>query len=249
MPGAFETTQALLSLFYQAWGFAGLETPDASHQHECMTESSEPNIESSRPADIVDLGRRIPSLKLDLKYALTDNFTGIAVSGYEHPRALMTEAAAEAMAKAQERAEEFGLSLLIFDAYRPQRAVEAFRAWSADDAGPDTKADYYPREERNALFDRGFLASHSSHSRGSTADLTLVDAVSGEALDMGTRFDLFDSLSYTHSKAINAQQRANRLLLISIMEQAGFENYWMEWWHFTLKDEPYPHTYFDFPIN
>lgn len=197
----------------------------------------------------MDLAVVIPGIRLDLKYADADNFTGLPVAGYEHPRALMTEAAAAAMADAQAHAQRFGLSLCIFDAYRPQRAVDRFRSWSHADDGPDTKQDYFPHADRGALFDLGYLARHSTHSRGSTADLTLVDSATGSALDMGTRFDLFDPRSHTHCPEIGAQQRANRLLLISIMEAAGFENFWMEWWHFTLRDEPYPDTYFDFPID
>jgi D-alanyl-D-alanine dipeptidase len=137
----------------------------------------------------------------------------------------------------------------VFDAYRPQRAVDHFIRWAHDSADTRTKAEYYPNLNKEEIFPNGYLVELSSHSRGSTVDLTLIDCYTYEELDMGTPFDFFDLMSWPASLQVTPQQRANRLLLRSIMGKHGFVPVEEEWWHFTLKDEPYPDRYFDFPIR
>ena len=142
-----------------------------------------------------------------------------------------------------------GYSLKVFDCYRPQRAVDRFVAWGRDLSDQAMKAEHYPAEDKSQLFEKGYIADRSGHSRGSTLDLTLVRQPDATELDMGTPYDYFDSLSNTEDPRITGQQRANRLLLKGVMEKHGFVNYDKEWWHYTLTDEPYPDSYFDFPVR
>lgn len=198
------------------------------------------------PADpgLVDLGACLPGAIIEAAYAGCDNFLGRPVEGYEAPLALLSAPAAAALALAQAQLQDMHLTLRIFDAYRPQRAVADFKRWCA--APEDClarKARYYPHLERAQIIAEGYIVERSAHSRGSTVDLTI------DGLDMGGIFDLFDPRSNTLHPALTAQQRANRLLLKSIMEQAGFAHFPLEWWHFTLRDEPWPETYFDLPIH
>ena len=146
----------------------------------------------------------------------------------------------------------FGLGLKIFDAYRPQRAVDHFVRWAKDIGEVRMKKEFYPNVDKGNLFKEDYIAEKSGHSRGSTVDLTVIglDAKSGEAeLDMGTAFDYFGPQSWPESPVVSAGQRAHRMLLQKLMEKHGFKPYPKEWWHFTLSREPYPDTYFDFPIN
>lgn len=142
-----------------------------------------------------------------------------------------------------------GYTLKIFDCYRPQRAVDHFVRWVGDVHDRTMKAHYYPNEEKSRLIEKGYIAGRSGHSRGSTLDLTLVKKDGGAELDMGTPYDYFDALSNTTAPRITGEPKANRLLLKAVMEKHGFVNYPKEWWHYTLKDEPYPDTYFDFPVQ
>ena len=210
----------------------------------------EPLVQAHRPAEFVDLKAYVPSLYIDLKYAGTDNFLGRPVEGYVQGKhsltPWLTQAAAEAVAEVQVALSEFGLSLLVFDTYRPQRAVNDFIAWSSVVGDESKKATYYPNLPKSALFGDGYLIKHSSHSRGSTLDVTLVDAVTGEALDMGTCFDFFGPESWLDAMDISPQARANRMLLQAVMVAQGFVPFDKEWWHFTLANEPFPNQYFDF---
>lgn len=199
-----------------------------------------------RPEGFVALQDAVPDLQVDVRYAGSDNFTGAPVPGYEHATLLLSKPAASALAAVQQTLAAAGLGIKVFDAYRPQRAVDHFLWWTGTPDDPLAKARYYPRLEKRDLFRLGFLVRNSSHSRGSTVDLTLVDKASGEELDMGTIFDFFDARSRADSLGVNLQQRANRWLLRSVMGSHGFLPLAEEWWHFTLQDEPWPATCFDF---
>lgn len=203
------------------------------------------------PNGFVDVVARIPDLEVDLRYLGSDNFVGRPIPGYEAERVILTAAAAAALAKVQEELRPMGLGLLVYDAYRPERAVAAFVRWAEDLEDQAMKEQFYPDVAKESLFREGYIASRSSHSRGSTVDLTIV--ARGEEgvspLDMGTPFDFFSHLSWPDNRAVSPQDRANRLLLQSLMKKHGFEPYPKEWWHFTLRDEPFPEKAFDFPIR
>lgn len=202
---------------------------------------------ATRPADFVDVATQVPGLVVDMRYFGTHNFVGAKVDGYEAPVCILTRQAAAALAAVQRDLAPRNLGLKVFDCYRPVRAVQHFVRWARD---PDqrTKAEFYPDIDKRALFREGFIASRSGHSRGSTVDLTLVLLPGGEELDMGTHFDL---LSYRSSDRaqVSPQQRANRKILADAMRARGFIPYDKEWWHFTLRHEPFPDVYFDFPVR
>jgi D-alanyl-D-alanine dipeptidase len=201
---------------------------------------------------LVSLSDVAPGVELDLRYAGAGNFVGAPIDGYERPVCLLTEPAARALAAVQRDLEAEGLGLRVFDCYRPRRAVAHFARWARDLSDQRTKAAYYPRVEKSALFAEGYVAERSGHSRGSTVDLTLVArraAGTAEPLDTGTPFDLFDPRSHTESPEVTAAQRAARRRLRDAMARRGFRNYPLEWWHYTLEGEPYPETYFDVPVR
>jgi len=198
-------------------------------------------------APLVYLADVDPRIQQDVRYAGRENFMGRPVRGYLAPRVMMTPEAAAALSRAQDAAEAQGLSLLVYDAYRPQRAVDNFVEWGSDLDDLARKATYYPDVPKSELFVRGYIAERSGHSRGSTVDLTLTR--DGVPLEMGTPFDFFDERSHTENPAIEGSAMANRLLLRSIMVGAGFSNYVNEWWHYTLVNEPWPDTYFDLPVG
>jgi D-alanyl-D-alanine dipeptidase len=200
----------------------------------------------------VSLADSAPRVELDLRYAGARNFVGAPIDGYEAPVCLLTEPAARALAQVQHDVEAAGLGLRVFDCYRPERAVAHFARWARDLAEQQTKAEYYPRVDKARLFAEGYIAERSGHSRGSTVDLTLVERRpdgSLEELDMGTAFDLFDPRSHTESAEVRPAARANRLHLRAAMERRGFRNLPLEWWHYTLADEPYPEQTFDVPVR
>jgi D-alanyl-D-alanine dipeptidase len=200
-----------------------------------------------RPPAFVDAGAVIPGLVVDMRYFGTRNFVGSRVDGYEAPVCVLSRPAAVALAAVQRDLAPRGLGLKVFDCYRPQRAVRHFVRWARD---PDnsTKAEFYPHVAKGALFREGYIASRSGHSRGSTVDLTLVKLPSNEELDMGTPFDFLSPQAGLNGK-VSAQARANRKLLADAMKKRGFIPYEKEWWHFTLRNEPFPNSYFDFPVR
>jgi D-alanyl-D-alanine dipeptidase len=201
----------------------------------------------ARPPAFVDAATVIPELVVDMRYFGTDNFVGARVDGYEAPVCVLTQQAATALAAVQRDLRPRGLGLKVFDCYRPARGVRHFVRWARD---PDTstKAEYYPHVAKGNLFREGYIASRSGHSRGSTVDLTLVRMPGGAALDMGTPFDFLSPQSGQNGK-VSAEARANRKILADAMRVRGFIPYDKEWWHFTLRNEPFPNSYFDFPVR
>jgi D-alanyl-D-alanine dipeptidase len=199
------------------------------------------------PADFVVVDD--PRIITEVRYYSADNFVGERIDGYLAPRVYMTRTAYTALLEVVEYLEGFGLGLKIFDAYRPQQAVNHFVRWAEDINDTRMKSRYYPIVDKSNLFRDGYIAERSGHSRGSTVDLTIVDLVSGEELDMGTPWDYFDLSSWGAYADIGAEQRANRALLRSAMTRHGFNPITTEWWHFTFADEPYPATFFNFPVE
>jgi zinc D-Ala-D-Ala dipeptidase len=191
----------------------------------------------------------IPNAFFDIRYFGKFNFIGSPIDGYRTPKAILTKEAAEALKKVQYDLNKYSLGIKVFDAYRPQIAVNHFIRWSKDTKDTKMKKDFYPNEDKKNLFTKGYIAEKSGHSRGSTIDLTIVDLKSGTDLDMGSSYDFLDKISASEYQSITPQQRANRILLRNIMEKHGFKYYSKEWWHFTLIKEPYPKTYFNFPVE
>lgn len=206
-------------------------------------------VDADIPAEFADIHLTIPTIELDVRYFSEDNFVGAAIDGYGADKVYLTEATIDALKIVQQELKSFGLGLKIFDGYRPQMAVDHFVRWAEDLADTSMKQHYYPAVEKKNLFRDGYIAARSGHSRGSTVDLTLIALHSGEELDMGTGWDFFDPKSWPSSKAVNEQQRANRLLLRTVMLNHGFKPLAEEWWHFSLENEPFPDTYFEFQIR
>ena len=198
---------------------------------------------------VVSVNEIIPDALFDIRYYSGDNFLGARVDGYVKPLCFLTEPAGSALTQVQQEVSQQGYTLKIFDCYRPQRAVDHFVRWVQDLNDQKMKILYYPNEDKSRLIEKGYIADRSGHSRGSTVDLTLARASDATELYMGTPYDYFDTRSNTADPRITERQRDNRLLLKTAMEKHGFVNYDKEWWHYTLDDEPYPDTYFDFPVE
>ena len=225
------------------------------------------------PKGFVDVKDVIPSIVLDIRYYSSHNFVGRPIAGYSAPKCLLTRKAALALKKVQAELLRFSLSLKIYDGYRPQQAVNHFIRWAKDANDIKMKKEFYPTIYKSELFQKGYIAKKSAHSRGSAVDLTLVPLplklqepyVKGmelcechkpvekrfkdNSIDMGTGFDCFHPLSWTASDRIGRPQRQNRFMLKAVMEKYGFRNYIKEWWHYTFRNEPFPETYFDFTIK
>jgi D-alanyl-D-alanine dipeptidase len=201
------------------------------------------------PEGFVYIDEVITDITVELRYAGSNNFIGQPIDGYESGRCIISTDAAYALKRAQAALKKFGLGLKIFDAYRPQRAVDNFVRWAADTLDTRMKQQYYPTVRKSQLFDKGYIAEKSGHSRGSTVDLTLIDLNTGKELDMGSPWDFFGEKSHIDYSGITAQQRANRMLINFVLTEYGFSPYSNEWWHFTLRNEPFPKTYFDFVIK
>ena len=201
------------------------------------------------PSGFVLLADYVPQIVQEIRYYSTYNFIGERIDGYEEPCALLTVEAARALKAAAGELLVQGYRLKIFDAYRPACAVRHFVLWGIEDQDIRMKPYFYPALEKQELFQRGYIAQQSSHSRGSAVDLTLLAMESGKELDMGGPFDLFSERSHPDYRGVTEEQYANRMLLRRPMLRCGFEPIDCEWWHFTLRDEPYPDTYFEFPIS
>jgi D-alanyl-D-alanine dipeptidase len=200
-------------------------------------------------SDFVFVDEFVPGIRWDAKYATWDNFTGKPVDGYHANRIVGTRALCAALNRAQEEAASRGFGLLLWDGYRPQRAVDCFLRWSRQPENSRTKRRHYPNIGRPEMFERGYVAAKSGHSRGSTVDLGLYHLATGERAPMGGDHDLMDPISHHGARGITPVEARNREHLRSIMEASGFTSYECEWWHYTLEQEPYPDTYFDFPIT
>jgi D-alanyl-D-alanine dipeptidase len=197
---------------------------------------------------LVDATTVAPTLVLDLRYASADNFVGARVDGYEAARCLLSEPAARALAAVQADLAADGLGLVVFDCYRPQRAVDHFVRWSAQPEDPELAARHHPNVAKRDLFAQGYVAARSGHSRGSTVDVALVHLADGRPLEFGTPFDFFDPLSHAGAD-VPEPARTNRARLAAAMQRRGFVSYAPEWWHFTLAGEPYPDSYLDVPVR
>ncbi|MDG9720875.1 M15 family metallopeptidase [Streptomyces sp. DH24] len=229
--------------------------------------------EPEAPDDFVALRDVDRTIIEDMRYFTPHNFVGERIDGYRQPLCILTRPAAEALHKAQTKLLRQGYSLKVYDCYRPQRAVDHFVRWAKDLDDQAMKAEFYPDVDKSRLFADGYIAEKSGHSRGSTVDLTVVrlpakptrpyhpgqplvpcyapqdERFPDNSVDMGTGYDCFDTLSHTLDPRVQGEQRANRLLLKGTLENLGFVNLTEEWWHFTFKPEPYPDTFFDFPVS
>ena len=204
---------------------------------------------SDDASGFVLLSDAVPDAILEIRYYSTFNFIGDRIDGYDEPVALLTKEAALALRAVSDDLVKRGFRLKIYDAYRPQKAVSHFMRWALDTGDARMKAYFYPELEKDALFPLGFIAERSGHSRGSTVDLTLFDMNTGRELDMGGPFDYLGEKSHADYPGVTPEERENRALLRDAMTARGFEPYSGEWWHFTLKSEPYPDTYFTFPVS
>ena len=201
------------------------------------------------PEGFVYVKEVIPKLRTDLRYYSDNNFIGRPIEGYNKPKCILTVEAAEALKKVQKEFEKLGFGLLVFDAYRPQRAVNQFIKWAQDTTDTKMKDKYYPNIDKKDLLKEEYISAKSGHSRGSTVDLTIVSLKTGHILDLGSDFDLFDERSNVNYKNVTKNQRSIRLMLQRRMVKHGFKPHEKEWWHFSLAKEPYPDTYFDFSIE
>jgi D-alanyl-D-alanine dipeptidase len=201
------------------------------------------------PSGFVLLADHVPGIIQEIRYYSTYNFVGDRIDGYEEPCALITLEAARALKSVSNELSVMGYRLKVYDAYRPTTAVSHFMLWGIEDADTRMKPYFYPDMEKQELFRQGYIASRSSHSRGSTIDLTLFDMNTGRDVDMGSPFDFFGEISDPLTEQVTKEQHENRMLLRTIMLRNGFTPSKCEWWHFTLENEPYPDTYFEFPVS
>lgn len=231
--------------------------------------------QEARSKGFVYLGEVDPTIIVSLRYCSDENFVGSKVNGYKKPVVILTNQAAQALKNVQSEVKKDGYSLVIYDAYRPQEAVNHFMEWSEDINDQSKKEAYYPRVDKDKVFNLGYVARKSGHSRGSTVDLTIIKDgqevcdiktkdrklldgytikfLDDGTIDMGSSFDLFDTASHFENNLIKEKFKKLRTYLKTVMEKHGFKNYSNEWWHFTLKDEPFPasedSSYFNFPIE
>lgn len=219
-------------------------------------------VPSTLPAGFVHLAVRVPDILQDMRYHGANNFVGRPVAAYEAPRCILSEPAARALQAAQAELRPQGMTLKVFDCYRPQAAVDDFVRWGRDLADQTTKSAFYPDVPKEELFKRGYIAEKSGHSRGSTVDLTAVvlnaqrasqvvrgPLINGMEVDMGTPFDWFGVQSHTDNSTLSPDIKHNRLWLRALLKRQGFRNLPEEWWHYTLQSEPYPEEYFNFSVR
>ncbi len=215
----------------------------------CYAQSHAKSKSANDPAGFVVLRDVVPTVVEEIRYYTDYNFVGTRVDGYEQPVALCTWEAAIALKKAADILETKGYYIKVYDAYRPQKAVDHFVRWAKNLKDTKMKADFYPQKNKNVLFKEGYIASRSGHTRGSTFDLTIVDKATGKDVDMGGTFDFFGEKSHYAYTKITDRQKANRAVLRSAMTTAGFRGISTEWWHYTLVNEPYSKMYFTFPVK
>ena len=205
--------------------------------------------ETMDPSGFVVLADFVPGIVQEIRYHSTYNFIGDRIDGYEEPCALLTREAARALKSVSNELIVQGYRLKVFDAYRPLCAVKHFVLWGIEDQDVRMKPYFYPDLDKQELFIKGYISKRSSHCRGSAVDLTLLDMKTGKELDMGSPFDLFSEVSHPDSRRVTEEQFENRMLLQRAMVRNGFLPLDCEWWHFALKNEPYPDTYFEFPVS
>lgn len=243
-------TSLLLSilLILSLAGCSNVQTPNSA---ETTAEPAQTTVAPELDAsDFVLLTDVVPDAILEIRYYSTYNFVGDRIDGYEQPTALLTKEAAAALKNASDELKKKGYRLKIYDAYRPQKAVTHFMDWAKDVDDTRMKEYFYPELDKSVLFDQGYIAEKSGHSRGSTVDLTLFDMKTEKEVDMGGTFDYFGELSHPDYKEyITEEQYQNRMILREAMINNGFKPLAEEWWHFTLENEPFPDTYFQFPVN
>ncbi|WP_461204635.1 M15 family metallopeptidase [Clostridium sp. DL1XJH146] len=191
----------------------------------------------------------IPNIILEMRYSTENNFTGRVVDGYYANKAILTEVSCVALEKVQEELSLQGLGLKIFDAYRPQKAVNCFVNWAQDYSDTIMKEYYYPEVAKKDIISSGYIAKKSSHSKGSTVDLTIINLETKKELDMGSSFDFFGIQSHFSYSSLTSEQLENREILKNTMEKYGFKYYKNEWWHYTYINGPFPNTYFDFDVK
>lgn len=201
------------------------------------------------PEGFVYVDTVIPDLNVELRYFTANNFVGDTIDGYKINRLILTESASKKLKLVQDELQQQNLCLKVYDGYRPQRAVNHFIRWAKDLNDTIKKQQFYPEVNKRNLFKSGYIASRSGHSRGSTLDLTIIDGETSEPLDMGSPFDFFGESSWVADDDLTEEQKKNRQILQSVMIKHNFRNYPKEWWHFTLRWEPFPKTYFDFEIE
>jgi D-alanyl-D-alanine dipeptidase len=225
------------------------------------------------PGQFVALDDVDPTILQDMRYATSYNFVGRRIHGYRAPMCILTRDAAEGLARVQQAVLAQGYTLKVYDCYRPQRAVDTFVTWAKDFGDDKMRAEFYPRVPKDRIFREGYLLERSGHSRGSTIDLTVIplpppqqetykdgdrlrdcglpagQRFGDNSLDFGTGYDCFDALANVDNPSMNVDQKTKRVMLRALMEKHGFKPYPPEWWHFTLRDEPYPETFFDFEIE
>ncbi|RKP58323.1 peptidase M15 [Cohnella endophytica] len=222
--------------------------PDAAEATESVHVSEIAN-RVKLPESFVYVDEVVPEVQLEIRYASAYNFVGVPIDGYNAPIAILTSQAATALKAVNDELEKQGYVLLIYDAYRPQKAVDQFIRWSKDAKDTKMKKVFYPAIDKTKVFKLGYVASKSGHSRGSTVDLTIAVKKTGNPVDMGSPYDFFGDISSHGTKLITAKQTANRNILKNAMVKHGFDPYSKEWWHYTLAKEPYPTRYFDFDIG
>jgi D-alanyl-D-alanine dipeptidase len=206
-------------------------------------------VYSQLPNGFVYVKNVIPDMDVELRYYTSNNFVGSPINGYKSNRLIVTIETAQALKLVHEALQEHNLCLRIYDGYRPQRAVNHFMNWARDLNDTINKHIFYPSVNKRNLFKEGYIANKSGHSRGSTVDLTIINGNTGIPLDMGSPYDYFGKESWVNYQSITKIQKMNRQLLQSVMLNNGFRNYAQEWWHFTLREERFPNTYFDFVVK
>lgn len=208
------------------------------------------NYEKNKlPNGFVMVSDVLPDIIQEIRYYTTYNFVGKRIDSYNAPVAILSKKAADALKIASNEFISNGYYIKIFDAYRPKSAVNHFLRWSEDSNDTKMEKIFYPNVNKRNLFNLGYISKESAHSRGSTLDMTLIDMETGKEIDTGSPFDLFDEISHHGTNKITSKQTANRMVIKKTMERNGFESYSNEWWHYTLIDEPYSNTYFDFPVD
>lgn len=206
-------------------------------------------LNAQLPNGFVYVHNVIPDLDVELRYFTNNNFVGKQIDGYESNKLILTAQTAQALKNVHEALQEQNLCLKVYDGYRPQRAVNHFITWAKDLNDTINKYKFYPNVKKRNLFKEEYIASRSGHSRGSTVDLTIIDGNTGIPLDMGSAYDFFGKESWVNHENLSEKQQYNRQLLQTFMLKFGFRNYSKEWWHFTLRGEPFPKTYFDFVVK